>query len=91
MLLAEPLWVFTEAMIDPRTCAVNQDQTEKEEKEVKNVFLQHQLYPCEKMCLLRRRLICTGPKHSNQVNLIISQTADQDIGLMCPILGLQTF
>lgn len=34
-------WVFTEAMIDPRTCAINQDQTEKEEKEVKNVFLQH--------------------------------------------------
>ena len=41
MLLAEPFWVFTEAMIDPKTCTINQGQTEKKEKEVKNVFLQH--------------------------------------------------
>lgn len=41
MLLAEPFWVFTEAMIDPKTRTINQGQTEKKEKEVKNVFLQH--------------------------------------------------
>lgn len=65
MLLAEPFWVFTEAMIDPRTCTINHDQTEKEEKEVKNVFLQHTQAASSilvRKCVYREeahRLICT--------------------------------